>query len=78
MGSNVYKNTTVRINFQQVAPAATWTIAHGLGTLYPVVDCYISESGNSTRYWPDSVIVVDNNTVELNFDEALAGYATVM
>lgn len=78
MGSNVYKNTLVRINFQQTTPSATWTIVHNIGTLYPVVDCYILESGNYTRFWPNSVIVVDANTVQLNFDEVQSGYATVM
>ena len=78
MGSNVYANTIIRINYEQATPATTWTIAHNIGTLYPVVDCYIQESGQSTRFWPDSVIVIDANTVQLNFNEAQSGYATVM
>ena len=78
MGSNVYKNTLVRMEFTQATPATTWTITHGIGTLYPVVDCYILNGSAYSRFWPEHVNVINSNTVELVFGVAQQGYATVM
>lgn len=78
MGSNVYKNSLVRINFQQAVAATTWTIVHGIGTTAPIVDVYVLESGSYTKFFPEHVIATDLNTVTLTFTTAYAGYATVM
>jgi hypothetical protein len=79
MGSNVYKNTIVRIEFEQSSPATTWNIQHGLGTLYPVVDVYVLNNlSQYARFWPAHVYVIDSNNVQLVFTTATAGKATVM
>lgn len=78
MGSNVYKNTTVRIRFEQDTPASTWNINHGIGTSAPIVDVYILEGGSYVRVWPKNVLVVDTNNVQLVFSQTFSGFATVM
>lgn len=78
MGSNVYKNTTIRIKHDQSSAATTWTIVHGLNTTSPIVDVYTLQSGSYKQMMPLSVIVVDSATVEVNFSAATAGYAMVM
>lgn len=79
MGSNVYKNTIARVEFDQTSPATTWTIVHNLNTLYPVIDAYVlNQSSEYAKFWPAHVNVVDANTAELLFTFATAGKATVM
>ncbi len=78
MGSNVYKNTTVRIVFNQESPSSTWAINHGIGTSYPIVDVYILQGGQYVRYWAMNVTVIDTNNVQLDFSDPVSGYATVM
>lgn len=78
MGSNVYKNSLVRINFQQPVAATTWTIPHGIGTVAPVVDVYVLQGGVYSKIVPQHVVATDSNTVTITFTQAFAGYATVM
>lgn len=78
MGSNVYKNTLIRIKYEQESPATTWTITHGLDTECPIVDIYVLHEGDYKKFWPLGVSVVDPATVEVTFTSATAGYATVM
>ena len=79
MGSNVYKNTTARIQYDQNSPATTWNIEHNLDTLYPVVDIYVlNQSSQYAKFWPAHVYVVDNNNVQVVFTNATAGKAMVM
>jgi hypothetical protein len=78
MGSNVYKNTTARIEFDQAA-STTWTLVHNLNTLYPVVDVYVlNQLSEYAKFWPAHVNVIDANTVQCVFTTATAGKATVM
>jgi len=78
MGSNVYADATVRINYQQVTAATTWTIVHGIGTTCPCVDAYTLQGGSYSQIFPEHVYAIDANTVQLVFTQAYAGYATVM
>lgn len=78
MGSNVYKNSLARINFQQPIAATTWTIVHGIGTTAPAVDVYVLQGGSYSKIVPKHVIATDANTVTITFSQAFAGYATVM
>lgn len=79
MGSNVYKNTTVRIQFDQASPTTTWNIAHNLNTLYPVVDTYIlNGSIEWAKVFPAHVYIIDANNVQVIFTNATAGKAMVM
>lgn len=78
MGSNVYKNSLVRINFQQQTAATTWTIVHGIGTTAPIVDVYVLQGGSYSKFVPKHIIATDSNTVTITFSTAYAGYATVM
>lgn len=79
MGSNVYKNTTARIQFDQTTPAITWTVVHNLNTSYPIVDVYVlNQSSEYAKFLPAHVNVVDANTVQLTFTSAKAGKAMVM
>ncbi len=63
--------------FTQSTPSNTWTITHGMGTVTPVVDCWVLVGGIYTRILPASVIATSSNVVTLTFSTAQAGRAFV-
>lgn len=67
--------STVGFNFQQIAPSATWTIAHNLNNQYPLVQIY--DSNNST-FIPQSINGSSVNTTIVTFSTAVSGYARVV
>ena len=70
-------NATTSIKHVQEAAAETWTIVHGQGG-YPIIDVYIPYEGTVRKVLPLSVVYIDGNTVEVQFSEARAGFATVI
>jgi hypothetical protein len=76
--SNVYTSAKIRVTIDQTTPATTWAINHNIGTLYPVVDVYVLESGTYTRYYSAGISVVDANNVNVTFSQPTSGYVTVM
>ncbi len=56
-------------------PASYWTITHNLNTVTPMVQVYDT---NFSMVIPDTVEIVDNNTVKVTFAYPMAGRAIVM
>lgn len=67
--------STVGFNFQQIAPSATWTIAHNLNNQYPLVQIYDS---NNLTFIPQSINGSSANTTIVTFSTAVSGYARVV
>jgi hypothetical protein len=67
--------STVGVNFQQIAPSATWTIVHNLNNQYPLVQIYDS---NNLTFIPQSINGSDVNTVIVTFSSAISGRARVV
>lgn len=67
--------STVGFNFQQVAPSATWTIAHNLNNQHPLVQIYDT---SHLMFIPQSINGSDANTVIVTFSTAVSGYARVV
>lgn len=56
-------------------PATTWTITHNLGSENVIIQAF---DENKYVLFPDSMRVVDEDTVELTFNSAQAGTARVI
>lgn len=61
----------------QDTASTTWTITHNLDTESPVVDCWIDESGTTTKILPQSVVATSPSVVTITFSSAKAGIAYV-
>ena len=62
---------------EEFTSATTWTVNHGLGTLSPVVDAY-DDSNPDNRIFPGAVVVVDANTLRLDWSVSTAGRVYVV
>lgn len=62
----------------QAAASTTWTITHSLGTLTPVVDCWVDIAGTDTKIMPDTVTATSTTVVTITFSTAYAGRALVV
>lgn len=62
----------------QSTPNTTWTIVHNLNIAYPAVDCWIQDGSSIVKIIPESVQIVDNQTVVVTFSTARAGTACVV
>lgn len=63
------------VHDQDIA-ATTWTVSHNLDANYPVVQIY-DENGDMVAF-PESVEIIDTNTVEVTFLGEMTGKAVVM
>lgn len=64
------------VSFTQAitAASATWVVAHGLGTVTPVVDCWVDDgSGKIVNILPESVVATNNSTVTVTFSSPKTG-----
>jgi hypothetical protein len=61
--------------FEEAAASDTWTLAHSLDTLAPVVQIF---DAAGEMVIPDSIVVTDANTVTVTFGAAMAGKAIVV
>lgn len=59
------------------ASSSSWTIAHNLGSLFPVVIVYDNGSPK-VQLEPDDMEVTDANTVTIRWNQAQAGSASVI
>jgi len=59
----------------QSSDATTWTITHNLNTVSPIVQIYDSAD---KMLIPDSVLPSSNDTIVVNLQSAMSGYAVVM
>ena len=59
------------------AAATSWTIIHARNTLSPVIDAW-SGGCPDERLMPAAVIVIDENTVRLDWSVATAGRVYVV
>ena len=73
----ITSNATTSVKHIQTVAAATWTIVHGQGG-YPIIDVYVPFEGGVQKVLPQSIVYIDGNTVEVQFSEARAGFATVI
>lgn len=62
--------------FQQLTPATTWTITHNAAT--NVVLSNVIDAATNELVYPDSVIIIDSNTIQINFTTAMAGLANIV
>lgn len=53
----------------------TWVIVHNLDTLNPVVQVY---DNAGSQFIPDSIDVIDNNTVHVEVGTSIAGKAIIL
>lgn len=61
--------------YADTSPSQVWTITHNLNTTTPMVQVYDTDF---LMVIPDNIIVVDNNTVEVDFGDPMAGRAVIM
>lgn len=66
----------------QTVPAAVWTIKHKLGGNgtkgVPIVDVTVTDGGKVQKLIPNSVEIVDKDTVTLRFSAPRTGNATII
>ena len=62
----------------QDSSSTSWVVTHNIGTLAPVVDCFIDVSGTQTKIIPSEVIANDNKTVTINFSSPQVGTAYII
>lgn len=55
--------------------AASWTVNHNLGTDAPAIDIY---DGSDDRIMPASVVIIDDNTLRVDWSVATAGRVYVV
>lgn len=67
---------SAKYTHEQATAATTWTITHDLG-MYPVVDVYCVEDGSLQRVLPLELIYVNDNSCQVTFFSAKAGFAAV-
>jgi len=77
MFSDLTTRVPTLVTHEQADPATTWTITHNFGG-YPMVDVYVMYEGELNKIIPSGITYVDENTVQVNFTIAYAGYATVV
>ena len=64
----------VGVVYSQTTPSATWSIAHNLGTQFPLVTVY--DSSNAVVL-PQSIVGTDANNITITFPSAQTGYANL-
>lgn len=62
----------------QSTASTEWNVVHNLNQLYPVVDCWIQLGNDVVKIVPESVQVIDAQTVQIVFSTAFAGKACVV
>lgn len=75
VAKDVESGYTAGFLYTQSTPSLTWTIKHNTNTNDFILQVY-NESGNQVI--PNEVVVVDINTVRVNFLVAQAGKATIV
>ncbi len=58
--------------YEQLAPSGIWTISHNEDTDKLLAQVY-DDSGEFT--FPDEILIVDTNTVEITFNDPMTGTA---
>jgi hypothetical protein len=71
MANNLYTH-------DQFVGAATWTVAHGLGSLIVTVEVVIDHNGKREKVLPSETKVIDANTVQVEFLDPQTGTARVV
>lgn len=56
----------------QTTPATVWTVSHNFG-VNPVSDVFINNDGALEKILPLSVVVIDQNTLQVNFTNSQTG-----
>ena len=64
----------VGVVYSQTTPSATWSIAHNLGTQFPLVTVY--DSSNAVVL-PQSIVGTDSNNITITFPTAQTGTVNV-
>jgi len=65
-----FGNTGANRKYTQSTPATTWSFNHSLGERYPVIETYDT---NGFSIIPGRIETVDDNNLNLYFDDATAG-----
>jgi hypothetical protein len=65
-------------SYTQATANTTWTISHGLNTLEPVVDCWVTVGSLTEKILPLVVTATDASTVQITFSTAQSGTAYVV
>lgn len=64
------------VHLQPVA-STLWTIVHNLGS-ENISGVHVIEGSTNDQVFPDNVEVIDINTIEISFTEAMSGKATLV
>ena len=68
-------NPVTQAYSETFASAATWTVVHNLNVDAPAVDVY---NGSNVRIMPAAVVVIDANTLRIDWSSATAGRVYVV
>lgn len=61
----------------QTSPASTWVVQHNFNA-NPVSDVFIDNNGMLEKILPESVIVINSNTLQINFSTTKTGEVRAM
>jgi len=64
------------LNYVQDTPSDTWTIVHNFGQKV-VADTWVDNGGATEKILPRAVVVLDDNTLVIEFSEARTGSTRV-
>lgn len=67
--------TVTKAYSETFTSAASWVVQHGLGVDAPAVDVY---NGSNERIMPASVVIIDANTLRIDWSSAQAGRVYVV
>lgn len=65
-------------NYYNPNATSTWTINHGLNTSVIVNDVMVDTPFGVEKILPETVKMIDNNTMEITFTSAQSGYARII
>jgi hypothetical protein len=78
MATIVMQSAIFSFSHTQESVSDTWVVTHNIGTLAPIVDCFVDVAGEQTKIIPSEVIATDNKTVTITFSSPQAGTAYII
>ncbi len=76
---DVVDDTHPLIGFVHLQPVAStlWTVVHNLNT-EDISGVHVIDDGTNLQVFPDQIVVVDVNTIEISFTAMMSGKATLV
>lgn len=61
----------------QTTPVAVWTVQHSIGTMYPIIDCFIEFNGELVKSIPTSIEATSSSVTTVTWSSPQSGKASI-